>query len=56
MPRLKPAIYDGNNTKFRNLWYDLILIVYKNVHVQFKILLLKYSKNIVYIVDVICTE
>jgi len=23
MPKLKPAIYDGNITKFLNLWYDL---------------------------------
>jgi hypothetical protein len=48
MPRLKPAIYDGNITKFRNLWCDLhlILIAHKNVHVWFKILLLKYTKKI----------
>jgi hypothetical protein len=31
IPRLKPTIYGGNITKFRNLWYDLqfVLIVYK---------------------------
>jgi hypothetical protein len=47
MPRLKPAICDGNIKKFRNLWYDLQLIlnVYKNVRVRFKISLLKYNKK-----------